>query len=198
MKTYKCKHCWTRNPEDSEIITQGIYRYCTKSCSRSHTAEINAKKKEKEKVKKQKARTKKQNSVTVLKTKLWKIVSEYIRLRDSDDDNFCLCVTCPPWTERRHYKDSIQAGHYIASWQSSFHRYNEKNIHSQCYGCNVGKWGNVLEYQKFMEKKYWKEYTDWLFESRNEMTLLGAMELKELIEQYQVKLSDVKSRKAID
>jgi len=49
-----------------------------------------------------------------------------------------------------------------------------------------------------MEKKYWKEYTEWLFESRNEITLLGATELKELIEQYQVKLTDVKSKKALD
>ena len=66
----------------------------------------------------------------------------------------------------------MQAGHYIASGQSSFHRDNEKNIHSECYACNVGKHGNILEYRAFMIKKYGLDYTEWLYESRNEVAHL--------------------------
>jgi len=38
------------------------------------------------------------------------IFSKYIRLRDSDKNGYCKCVTCPKtgfWT-----KDGMQAGHF--------------------------------------------------------------------------------------
>ena len=199
-KNYRCKleSCRDKNPIDSEVITSWIHRFCSKKCRLSFERAKAKKEKEKGKLKAKKKRDKKANSITALKTKLWKIVSEYIRLRDSDDDNFCLCVTCPSWTSRRHYKDSIQAGHYIPSGSSSFHRYNEKNIHPQCYWCNCWKGWNLIEYRPFMIKKYWQEYTDWLYDTRNEITPLWVVEIKELIEQYQIKLNKVKEWKAID
>ncbi len=196
MRTFRCKleSCRAKTPTDTELITHWVHRFCSKGHRRSFIAEQNKKKREKEKARKQKKRDKKANSVSVLKNKLWTIVSLYIRLRDSDDDNYCICCTC--W-QRRHYKDSMQAWHYIPSGSSSFHRYNEQNIHPQCYGCNVGKWGNLIEYRPFMIQKYWLEYTDWLYETRNEIIPLWATELKELIDQYTVKLAEIQSRKAI-
>lgn len=185
-----CKFCKKEFVKENKLNP-----YCRPMCQIQADAQRKREKAEKERVKKEKDRKKKSESITKLKEKLWKIVSEYVRLRDSDDDNYCVCCTC--W-ERRHYKDSMQGGHYIASGQSSFHRYNEKNIHAQCYWCNVGKNGNVLEYREFMIRKYGQEYTDWLFETRNEVHNLGKVELMDYIEQYQVKLNEVKQRKAID
>lgn len=189
----KCRQC-TVKFEKENAVYQGAYYFCSKKCRLDFTREKARKQKEKEKVKKQKAREKKSNSVSVLKKKLWTIVSEYIRLRDSDDENFCTCCTCGIY---KHYKDNIHAGHYVASGQSSFHRYNEKNIHAQCGLCNVGKNGCVLEYREFMINKYGLEYTEWLYESRNTTIDLWSVELKELIEQYQVKLYEIKNNKAI-
>jgi len=194
MKSYRCKQCRDKWEEGTQI-RDWIASFCSKSCRLEFQRVKVRKEKEKVKVRKVKAKTKKANSISVLKKKLWTTVSLFIRLRDSDDDNFCTCVTC--W-DYRHYKDSIQSWHYIASGQSSHHRYNPKNIHPQCYWCNVGKWGNVLEYQKFMIKKYWQEYTDWLFDTRNDITDLWSEEIKQLTVYYADMLYDLKLNKAID
>ena len=189
----KCKHCTKYFPKEEKIVVWWI-NVCSKWCSRSYLAAKKKKVQEKEKVKNQKKRAKKADTITVLKKKLWTIVSEYIRLRDSNDDNYCKCATCDNF---KHYKDSMQAGHYIASWQSSFHRYNEKNIHPQCYWCNVWKHWNVLEYQKFMIIKYWKEYTDYLYDTRNELADVWKEAIKELTVQYKKKLEEIKMNKIL-
>ena len=195
MPKSKCKQCKEYFVRDSENPIEALWvKFCSKKCRISYIAQKNSEKREKEKIKNEKARKKKSDSITVLKKKLWETVSLYIRLRDSDDENFCTCCTC---SEYRHYKDSIQAGHYIASGQSSFHRYNERNIHPQCYWCNIGKNGNVLEYREFMIKKYGQEYTDWLYETRNEPTNLWKEEIKELTIQYKQKLEELKSKKLL-
>lgn len=198
MQNFRCKHCRDKKPIDSEIILSWISRFCSLWCRRSFTAEVNKKAKEKIKVKNAKTRAKKKDSITNIKKRLWETVSLYIRLRDSDDDNFCKCITCPESTEKRHYKDSIQAWHYVPSWSSSFHRYNEKNIHSQCYWCNVWKGWNLIEYRPFMIKKYWQDYVDYLFDTRNELIDLWKVELKEIHEEYKIKLAELKLNKAID
>ena len=194
MKTYKCKQCNTKW-ESGTQIRQWVYSFCSKSCRLKFNQEKARKEKDKIKEKKVKVRIKKQNSVSYLKKKLWEKVSLYIRLRDSDDDNFCVCCTCGI---RKHYKDNIQAGHYVPSGSSSFHRYNEKNIHSQCGMCNVVRWWNLIEYRPFMIKKYGLEYTEWLYETRNEIIKLWSMELKELIDHYTIKLNQIKSNKCLD
>lgn len=152
----KCKNC--KSPVEKEsAIYQGIAYFCSKKCRLElWRAEVN-KAKEKQKIKQKKIIKKKRNSITNLKKKLWSTISLYIRLRDSDDENHCVCCSC--W-DRRHYKDSIQGWHYIPSWSSSFHRYNERNIHAQCYWCNVWKGWNLIEYRPFMINKYGLKYTD--------------------------------------
>lgn len=187
MQSYKCAYCWTRNPIDWELITSGIKRFDKKICRVKFNADKRQKELTKIKVRKTKKKDKKDNSVSVLKKKLWKIVSEYIRRRDSNSDWIWKCCTC--WLEK-HYKE-LQAGHYIPSGSSSKHRYNEFNIHIQCYWCNCGKWWNLIEYRPFMIEKYWLEFTESLFETRNELINLWTVEIKELIEKYSNKLNNL-------
>ena len=190
----KCKECKIKFEKDFAVY-QWCYYFCSKKCRQDFQKEKARKEKEKEKIKKQKAKQKKSESITVLKKKLWDTVSLYIRLRDSDDENFCTCCTC--WMYK-HYKNWMQAWHYIPSGASSFHRYNEKNIHAQCVWCNVMKHGNLIEYRPFMIGKYWQEYTDWLYETRNELVSVWKEEIKQLTDQYTLLLNEIKSKKAID
>jgi len=187
MKTYRCKECRDKHSIEWEVIMSWIHRFCSKLCRRSFNAQEKKKVVHKEKIRNAKKRDKKANSVSVLKKKLWKIVSEYIRRRDSNEDWIWKCATCPiekPWKE-------LQAWHYIPSGSSSKHRYNEFNIHNQCYWCNCGKGWNLIEYRPFMIKKYWLEFTDSLFDTRNELIDLWVVEIKELIEQYTTKLNNL-------
>jgi len=187
MQTYKYKNCWIRKPLEWELITSWINKFCSLSYRKKFNLDQNKKNKVKEKIKKTKIKDKKHNSISVLKKKLWKIVSEYIRKRDSNSKWIWKCCTC--WLEK-HYKE-LQAGHYIPSGSSSKHRYNEFNIHIQCYWCNCGKWWNLIEYRPFMIQKYWLEFTEQLYETRNELINLWVLEVKELIEEYSIKLNNL-------
>ena len=83
------------------------------------------------------------------KDKAWKAFSAYIRKRDclrfTGKDDEGMCVTCKRWYPRK----SLQAGHFIGGRTNAV-LFNERIVYSQCYGCNVGRSGNYLEYYYFM------------------------------------------------
>lgn len=88
--------------------------------------------------------------------KLWPVFSIYIRLRDSDINGCCKCITC---SNIRYYKD-MDCGHGIPR-QHMATKYHEQNNHAQCSQCNNFKRGNPVEYEKAVNKKYgpgtWEE-----------------------------------------
>ena len=76
----------------------------------------------------------------------WKVVSDYVRIKDYLDYGYC--VSCKkPFVE---YKQS-QAGHY-KTWGSSnaYAKYNIDNIAGQCGPCN--NWGSFEEGAIFLEE----------------------------------------------
>jgi hypothetical protein len=85
-------------------------------------------------------------------TKLWKVFSEYIRLRDSDENGYCKCFTCGLV---RYWKDG-DCGHGIGRqhWGT---RYSEKNNHFQCKRCNGFEGGKREVYKQKMDEKYGKD-----------------------------------------
>lgn len=60
------------------------------------------------------------------------VFSLWIRKRDGQ------CFTCGS-------KKNLQNGHYI-SRAKNITRYDEENCHAQCVGCNVFRYGNMVEY----------------------------------------------------
>lgn len=81
--------------------------------------------------------------------KLWKVFSEFIRLRDSNGHGFCRCFTCGAV---RYWKD-CDCGHGIGRQHLSV-KYNEKNNHAQCKKCNGFEEGMKDEYAKRVNEKY--------------------------------------------
>ena len=88
-RTSKCKYCKTEF-----VKTSPMNPYCRPLCQRQAEAQRKREKVAKVKVQKEKVKKKKSERTSVLKKKLWEIVSLYIRLRDSDDENFCTCCAC--------------------------------------------------------------------------------------------------------
>lgn len=176
MKTTKnCKYCWK---EFQMYATTD--KFCKASC-------MNKAKVEKEKKNREKEREKKSISITVLKTKLWKIISEYIRRKYANTDWNTSCVTCPttkPWSE-------LQAGHFCPSGSSSYLRYVESNIHPQCYRCNINLWSNPIEYREFMIRTYWEKFVEQMLSLRSESISLKSFDLQLLIEKYKEKLENL-------
>lgn len=79
-------------------------------------------------------------SISQLKNKADKIFSLWIRARDKK------CFTCGS-------TDNLQNGHYIPRNCLEL-RYDVRNNHAQCVGCNVFKKGNYTVYSLKMMQKY--------------------------------------------
>lgn len=103
----------------------------------------------------------KKSDLTKKKEKLWKVFSKYIRLRDKG-----ICFTCGRFSEGSGY----HAGHFIPSAVGGLAlRYNELNVHGQCYHCNInlGGWGE--RYAQKMEEKYGRKMVDALRQMKFEV-----------------------------
>lgn len=80
------------------------------------------------------------------KKKLWKIFSQFIRLRDR-----ATCITCGKIGEF----GEMHAGHYVPASVGGLALYfHEKNVHCQCPGCNLFRHGNLSVYALKLQKKY--------------------------------------------
>jgi len=81
--------------------------------------------------------------------KVWKVFSQFIRLRDANENGECACFTCGlirHWTK-------IDAGHGISRSKKEV-IFSEVNVHAQCKGCNKYKHGAPIIYSKNVDKRY--------------------------------------------
>ena len=128
----------------------------------------------------------KKPSKSTLKKKLWKLVSEYVRRRDSNQDEFAECVTCGdvrPWKE-------LQAGHFVGGRRNSI-LYELTNIHPQCYGCNVCKYGETLKYLDFMLEKYGQAEVTRLRSLNEKSVTFTIQDYEEMIVKFKEKIRNL-------
>ena len=127
------------------------------------------------------------------KKKTWALFSLYIRTRDALKTTGtlteALCITC----DRRYPLKAVgglQAGHFIAGRHMSI-LFDERNVHAQCYGCNVMKKGNMVSYYKKMLKMYGQETIDELEELDKTERQYKVYELMELYNELTLKLASL-------
>lgn len=116
--------------------------------------------------------------------KLDNIFSKYIRLRDADKEGYCRCVTCG---QKYHWK-KIQAGHFISRKHYAT-RWNEQNVHAQCVGCNVFKYGEQYKYSLYLGSKVSSD----LLNKSHESVKYADYELEDMIKFYQKKIDSFDS-----
>lgn len=110
-------------------------------------------------------------SLKSLKTKAWKLQSEYIRRTEKK------CFTCgatPNWK-------LLQAGHYIHGDNMDF-EFN--NIHAQCVRCNKWLHGNSGIYAEKLIKLLGEEEVSLLRFKSGQSRKYNITELEQLIETY--------------
>ena len=109
--------------------------------------------------------TRKVKSVRELDQKLWPVFSKFIRLRDSDEHGQGRCFSCDKsviiHNEDGFFNDMVSAGHYHKQG-SNFRvlKYHERNVHVQCYDCNIKLDGNPEGYRKNLIIIYGAEVLD--------------------------------------
>jgi len=123
----------------------------------------------------------KKKTYAQLKRELDKIFSEYIRLKNSKD-LICTCYTCG---KRANWKE-MQAGHYVPrNWLSL--RWDERNVHVQCVGCNVFKKGNMDEYSIKLKQQYGARILETLNKEKYRLVKYSALDLRKRIDLYKEK-----------
>ena len=119
----------------------------------------------------------------VLKKRLWRIFSEYIRRRDADVGGTERCFTCGGLD---HWK-SLQAGHAIGGRHSAV-LFDPDICRPQCVRCNIHLRGN---YQIFITKLIKENGMEWWekkLEDSRKVVKYARSDIEELIELYKRKL----------
>lgn len=136
---------------------------------------------------------KRQTSKATLIKKLDKVFSQYIRLRDSDTNGYCRCISCG----KIHYWKEIQNGHYMSRRYLST-RFDEMNCNAQCVACNIFNQGNIQMYRQNLIKKISEKNVDYLeYKAKGVAVHYSAFELEQLIKYYTVLVKKLSEEKGI-
>jgi len=125
-----------------------------------------------------------------LKTKLDRIFSEYIRLRDTDEYGYGRCISCGKTV---HWKKA-DCGHYVNRRHLSL-RYDEKNCNLQCRACNRFDEGNMIGYGHGLVEKYGDSVINYLNVKRYNPCRIGKAEYEALIKHYEAKVKELEKQK---
>ena len=110
--------------------------------------------------------------------KLDTVFSKFIRKRDSD--SFCKCYTCGKQGDPKE----MDAGHYIKR-SCMRTRWDERNVHAQCTGCNRFRGGAMDEYALHIIKDYGEGIIEELMAMKHDPVKKFSLdELEEMIEKY--------------
>lgn len=124
--------------------------------------------------------------------KLDRIFSEYIRLRDSNNEGYVQCISCG----NVHYWKDVDCGHYINRKHMNT-RFNEKNCNGQCRSCNRFDEGNASGYTLGLIQKYGKDIIDILNIAKNQTQKHTKAELEILIDHYKKEVKKLKNEKTL-
>lgn len=136
---------------------------------------------------------KKKKSLSSFQNKCWKVFSEYIRLRDADENGIGSCISCGI---KKHWKE-LQAGHYVAKSLSLALRFHVKNVHPQCVACNLWRHGNPTSYALALKRRYGDDILEELDDIRrtNEGMRYYESDYCEMIEKFENELENLKQNK---
>lgn len=123
-------------------------------------------------------------------SKLWKVFSEYIRLRDTDENGFGKCITCGRVI---HWKKG-DCGHGIPR-QHKATKYNECNNALQCKPCNGFEGGKREIFKQRIDERYGPGTWDKLELASRAVCKRGKVEIEIMTEYYKEKLKTLKQKK---
>jgi hypothetical protein len=134
-------------------------------------------------------------NIKTQKKKAWTAFSAYIRTRDCVaymttrpelNEMQCACITCG----RVYGYKKLQAGHFV-SGRTNAVLFDERGVHSQCYGCNVGKSGDAVKYYPIMVERFGQEVVDELIQKRNETVKFTVDELRDMELDYKTRKEEL-------
>lgn len=128
-------------------------------------------------------------TVTQADKKLWKVFSEFIRLRDADENGMCSCFTCG----RVKYWREVDCGHGLGRQHKST-KYHEKNNHAQCKRCNGFEGGMREVYKEKMDQRYGKGTWNLLEMMSRKPSKWGVFEMEQLTIHYKKEVEGLRKK----
>lgn len=96
------------------------------------------------------------------------------------------CVCCGKsgigWFHPKDNPYGLQVGHYVSRTVYAL-RWDLRNVHPQCSGCNYQHNNDPVPYTRFMLDKYGKEILDELTFKRKKVDKLSTNDLRELLKE---------------
>lgn len=178
-----CSYCYNMESKENKKTTP------VKRVARSYPKRKPRKRPSSNKAKK---RGIKSESIRLLKAKLWRIFSRFVRLRDSDEFGFCTCIT----SGERMYWKKAQAGHFI-SRRFSNTLFHEQNVHAQSAHDNCYLSGNQYIYGKRLDEIYGEGTADKILALSKEEKRFTVEELKLMIIDYSQRVEKLLKDKGI-
>ena len=117
--------------------------------------------------------------------KLDAVFSKFIRLRDSDEDGICRCITCGS----PHHWKQMDNGHYIKRQHLAL-RFSEISCNAQCRKCNWLGQGEDVKYKDALIKKHGQEVYNRLLASKNNYIKLSQFDVDTLEKYYKMKVKE--------
>lgn len=114
-----------------------------------------------------------------------RVFSQYIRLRDSDDNGMVKCISCG---KVDHWK-KMHNGHFINRKHMSL-RFSEINCNAQCPSCNLWDEGNFEGYRRGLIQKHGEPVIDKLYALKNTSHKMSATDYKTAIKYYREKIKE--------
>lgn len=131
-------------------------------------------------------------SAPALKRKLDEIFSVYIRLRDSDENGYCRCISCG---KIEHWKD-VDCGHFVNRSHMGT-RYSEKNCNAQCRSCNRFDEGNNIGYTRGLIRKYGIGVISLLEAQKHSFSKMTSFDYEVMINHYKEEIKRLKREKGL-
>lgn len=120
--------------------------------------------------------------------KLDTVFSEWVRLRDSDKNGICKCITCGDF---KHWRD-IDCGHFITR-DNMGTRWEEENCHAQCAHCNRFKSGKQFEHGLAVDKVHGPGTTSKLLVKSKGVCNWQDFEIEAMYKYYKSKVREIKT-----
>jgi hypothetical protein len=114
------------------------------------------------------------------------LLQKYVRLKAADENGYAKCVTCGV---TKHWKE-LQGAHFISrAWTAT--KLMEENVNPCCQRCNGFLSGNLIEYTRYMDEMYGKEFVDELRQLKHQTKKYTRAEVEEIKSELREKIKEL-------
>ena len=131
---------------------------------------------------------KKVKSLPKLRKECLDLLAEREKLK-AELDNRLFCYTCD--VPLKNHTTNCQLGHYLARGAYPGLAFHPDNSRLQCFPCNIGKHGNIIEFRERLIKEIGLQRVTMLEQERHLKTKLGRSDYLEMIERFKVEIKEL-------